>query len=196
MSPNDTRDERWIDAEQEDSVRLRLRRSAATGEMDESLIELLTWILGTDTRARIYLYLRQQPGATSEEIATGTGLYPSTVRESLAVLYEEGTVNRYERELSDVEDSPYVYESIPPKELVLDILEPIQEKLNTVFVLDELLGVDSSDRDQDRTASRDPIQRRPEHAKQQEKEQDQEHAEQQTPISVTVRETAVRSDDP
>lgn len=195
MSPNNTRDERWIDAEQEDAVRPRPGWSVATGEVDESLVELLTWMLGTDTRARIYLYLRQQPRATSDEIATGTGLYPSTVRESLVVLHEEGTVNRYERELRDVEDSRYVYEGIPPKELVLDILEPVQEKLNTVFMLDELLGVgDGSEWTQ--TVSQEPIQHHPrEHDHQQEQEQDQEHTTQQTPISVTVTETAFQTDE-
>ncbi len=170
-----------------------MRRSAATGELDESLIELLTFMLDTDTRARIYLYLRQQPGATSDEIATGTGLYPSTVRESLAVLHEEGVVRRYERELSGT-DGPYVYESIPPKELVLDILEPIQEKLNRAFMLDELLGVDGADRD--RTPRGEPIQRQArDHEEEQDGEQDRERAQQRTPITVTVTESAFRSDD-
>lgn len=193
MSPNDTRDERRTDAEQQNSVRPRMRRSAATGELDESLIELLTFMLDTDTRARIYLYLRQQPGATSDEIATGTGLYPSTVRESLAVLHEEGVVRRHERELSGT-DGPYVYESIPPKELVLDILEPIQEKLNRAFMLDELLGVDGADRD--RTPRGEPIQRQArDHEEERDGEQDRERAQQRTPITVTVTESAFRSDD-
>ncbi|UPM43119.1 winged helix-turn-helix domain-containing protein [Halocatena salina] len=190
MSPNNTRDERRIDAEQSDSVHPRLRRSAAIGEVDESLVELLTWILGTDTRARIYLYLRQQPGATSEEIATGTGLYPSTVRESLAVLHEEDTVDRYERELNDEEERRYVYESIPPTELVLDILEPIQERLNTVFVLDELLGVkDGIDRTSaaQKTGCRTPIHEQ--HGKDRERESTRQ------PISITVTDAPSRSEE-
>lgn len=198
MSPNDTRDERRIDAEQEETVRPRLRRSAATGELDESLVELLTWVLDTDTRARIYLYLRQQPKATSDEIATGTGLYPSTVRESLVVLCDEGTVRRHERELSSVEDRRYVYECIPPKELVLDILEPIQEKLNTIFMLDELLGVNDGS-DAGRALRQETIQQLRDHEESSEREQDQkresEHSQRQTPISVTVTERAFRSDD-
>lgn len=166
MSPDNTRDGRRLDAGQsERSVRTQIRQSAATGELDESLIELLTWILETDTHARIYLYLRQQPGATSEEIATGTGLYPSTVRETLSVLREEEIVRRNTRELSD-DNNPSVYVSIPPNELVLNMIEQIQDTLNTVFVLDELLGVEG-----------DHSQQPP------------------TPISVTVREAARSSDE-
>ncbi|RRJ33458.1 winged helix-turn-helix transcriptional regulator [Halocatena pleomorpha] len=190
MSPNDTRDERRIDVEQCDSGNPQLRRSAATGEVDESLVELLTWILGTDTHARIYLYLRQQPGATSEEIATGTGLYPSTVRESLAVLHEEGTVERSECTLN-ADDYRYVYESIPPTELVLDILEPIQEKLNTVFVLDELLGVKNSS---DRQSGSHVSPRGAGDTQHHEEDPDQAHARQQAPISVSVTETKSGSD--
>ena len=52
----------------------------APESFDEGIVDLLSWVLDTETRARIYLFLRQHPDSTSEEIATGTGLYPSTVR--------------------------------------------------------------------------------------------------------------------
>lgn len=183
MSPNDTREERRIGGERDGgAVRTRLRQNAATGELDESLIEVLTWIMETDTRARIYLYLRQQPAATSDQIATGTGLYPSTVRETLAVLCEEGTVRRYTEELSEEGTDPYVYESIPPEELVLDTLEQIQDRLNTVFMLDELLGV-SDDQEPSRI-------QRPDGS-----EQPQPETGDSSPISVTVTEAAFQTDD-
>ncbi|WP_330632180.1 helix-turn-helix domain-containing protein [Halocatena halophila] len=149
MSPNNTADKcRINDGFSDESVQTRIRGSSATGEIDESLVEILAWILETDTRARIYLYLRQQPGVTSEAIATGTGLYPSTVRETLAVLVDEGTVMRNEEPLNGVEGSTYIYEAISPEQVVLDAADTIQERLNTVFRLDELLGVA-----EDRTSS-------------------------------------------
>lgn len=150
MSTDDTREESSTDVDRGDrSVRKQIKQSAATGELDEGIIDLLAWVLDTDTRARIYLYLRKQPGATSDEIATGTGLYPSTVRESLAVLHEEGNVIRKKRELSGAGNNPYEYETISPRELVLGIVEQVQEELNTVFTLDERLA--------DRDCNRKPV---------------------------------------
>ena len=77
-----------------DGVRDRLEQEAAraTEGFDDGIVDLLSWILDTETRARIYVYLRQNPGSTSEEVAEGTGLYPSTVREALAELNEEARV--------------------------------------------------------------------------------------------------------
>lgn len=147
MSTNDTHDDAGTDVDGGNrAVRRRIKQSAATGELDERIIDLLAWILDTDTRARIYLYLRKQPGATSDEIATGTGLYPSTVREALAALHDEETVVRQKRELSGAGNNPYEYETISPKKLVLDVAEQIQEELNTVFTLDERLAGRDCDR--------------------------------------------------
>lgn len=141
MSTNNTHDDSGPDVEGGDrSVRRRIEQSAATGELDEGIIDLLAWILDTDTRARIYLYLRKQPGSTSDEIATGTGLYPSTVREALAALHDDETVIRQKRELNGAGNNPYEYETISPKKLVLDIVEQVQEELNTVFTLDERIA--------------------------------------------------------
>jgi predicted transcriptional regulator len=139
-----------VDGETDDSgsdVRDRLEQEAdrALDQFDESLIDLLSWILETDTRARIYVHLRQHPDSTSEEIAEGTGLYPSTVREALASLHEDGTVTRSKRQNAGAGNNPYEYSAIPPSELVSDIVDDVQRHLNTVFNLDRYL--DSSDAD-------------------------------------------------
>ena len=96
-SPEDSPDGSSDDRE---GVRDRLEQEAerATEEFDDGIVDLLSWVLDTETRARIYVYLRQHPHSTSEEIAEGTGLYPSTVRESLAELHDEETVERRKRE--------------------------------------------------------------------------------------------------
>jgi predicted transcriptional regulator len=125
-----------------DRARERIEESTdkAFDEFDERVVDLLTWILDTETRARIYGYLRQNPGSTSEEVAEGTGLYPSTVREALAELHEDETVTRTKREHSGAGNNPYEYRAIAPSELVSEIVDDVQRELNTVFNLDRHLG--------------------------------------------------------
>lgn len=112
---------------------------------DERLIDLLAWLLDTETRARIYVYLRAAPFSTSEEVATGTGLYPSTVREALAALHAEGTVDRRKRQNAGAGNNPYEYEAIAPSELVARVVDDVQAELNTVFNLDRYLSDDEVD---------------------------------------------------
>lgn len=111
----------------------------AMEEFDQSVVDLLAWLLDTETRARIYVYLRQHPNSTSEEVASGTGLYPSTVREALAELHEEGTVDRGKRESEGAGNNPYEYEAISPSDLVSGAVGQVQNQLNAVFNLDQRL---------------------------------------------------------
>jgi predicted transcriptional regulator len=129
-------------AEPTQSTRERLEAEAdrAVSEFDESVVDLLAWLLDTETRARIFVYLRQHPQSTSEEVADGTGLYPSTVREALAELHEEGTVTRQKRQNEGAGNNPYEYEAIAPSELVRGAVREVQDQLNTVFNLDRRLG--------------------------------------------------------
>ncbi|MFC7175541.1 winged helix-turn-helix domain-containing protein [Halosegnis marinus] len=128
-----------------DDVRERIEQEAE--ELDQRLVDLLAWVLDTETRARIYIELRQHPGRTSEEIAEGTGLYPSTVREALAALHDDGTVTREKRKAAGAGNNPYEYEAIAPADLVGEVVEEVQEELNTVFNLDAVLGDDEDDTD-------------------------------------------------
>lgn len=127
--------------ESDGDVRQRIEREAdrAIDQFDESAVDLLSWLLETETRARIYIALRQHPDSTSDEIAEKTGLYPSTVREALAELHEEGTVTRDKRESDGAGNNPYEYSAMPPSELVGDVIGDVQEQLNTVFNLDQYL---------------------------------------------------------
>jgi len=125
--------------------RLEERTDRAVEQFDEGIVDLLAWILDTETRARIYVHLRQHPESTSEEIADGTGLYPSTVREALAELHGEGVVERDKRESDGAGNNPYEYSAIPPSDLVSGIVDEVQRQLNTVFNLDNYL--DRSDAD-------------------------------------------------
>jgi predicted transcriptional regulator len=164
MSPDtgaDEQDELPAQAENtddEDGVRDRLEEEAdrAVEKFDDSIVDLLSWILDTETRARIYVFLRQNPNSTSDEIADGTGLYPSTVREALAELHEEGKVERQKRESGGAGNNPYEYTAMPPSELVSGIVGDVQSELNTVFNLDDHLTGDDSD-DGDDSGSQEPV---------------------------------------
>jgi predicted transcriptional regulator len=148
MSENDSEDGEEIpvtvDSEDGTDARTRIGEGAdrAVEEFDKGIVDLLAWVLDTETRARIYVYLRQYPGSTSEEIASGTGLYPSTVREALAELNEEGNVSREKRESEGAGNNPYEYTAIAPSELVGGIVHQVQDELNTVFNLDQYLTED------------------------------------------------------
>ena len=143
MSADDTTDDESTDGEERE-VRDRLEQEAdrAVAQFDEGIVDLLAWVLDTETRARIYVHLRQHPDSTSEEVAEGTGLYPSTVREALAELHDEGKVVRHKRESDGAGNNPYEYATIPPSELVSDVVDDVQQELNTVFNLDRYLGDD------------------------------------------------------
>jgi predicted transcriptional regulator len=120
--------------------RLQEEAGKAVEGFDEGIVDLLAWVLDTETRARIYVYLRAHPASTSEEIAEGTGLYPSTVREALAELAEEGKVTREKRESEGAGNNPYEYDAIAPSDLVGGVVSDVQQELNTVFNLDDHLG--------------------------------------------------------
>ncbi|GGL23619.1 transcriptional regulator [Halarchaeum grantii] len=123
--------------EGERSARDRIEEGAdrARSGFDERVVDILSWMLDTETRARIYVYLRQHPWSTSEEVAEGTGLYPSTVREALAELADEDTVERRKRESEGAGNNPYEYTAIAPSDLVGGVVGGVQDELNTVFNL-------------------------------------------------------------
>lgn len=132
-------------------VRERLEKSAdrAIDQFDERLIDLLAWMLETETRARIYVALRSESEQTSDEIAERTGLYPSTVREALASLHEDGVVTREKRQSAGAGNNPFEYSAISPSDLVGELVEDIQEQLNAVFNLDRYIARSESDTDGD-----------------------------------------------
>lgn len=135
-------------------VRERLGEEAdrAIDQFDEGLIDLLAWMLETETRARIYISLRKEPDQTSDEIAEGTGLYPSTVREALASLHDDDIVAREKRQNAGAGNNPYEYSAIPPSDLVSEVVDDIQKHLNDVFNLDKYM-----DRSESRDEDAEPV---------------------------------------
>ena len=129
-------------SEQSTRDRIGAEAERAKDGFDKGVVDLLAWLLETETRSRIYVYLRKHPDSASEEIAEGTGLYPSTVREALAELHEEGTVTREKRESEGAGNNPYEYRAIPPSELVAGMVDHLQDQLNAVVNLDRYLDQD------------------------------------------------------
>lgn len=119
--------------------RLEEEADRARSEFDTRVVDILSWVLDTETRARIFVELRKSPWSTSEEVAEGTGLYPSTVREALASLADEGVVDRRKRQSEGAGNNPYEYMAIPPSELVSTVVGRVQDELNTLFNLDSHL---------------------------------------------------------
>ena len=146
-------------AEEIRKTRERLGEGAdrAVKGFDDNVVDLLAWLLDTETRARIYVYLREHPHSTSDEVADGTGLYPSTVREALAELHDEGTVSRSKREAEGAGNNPYEYEAIAPSELVRGVVGDVQAELNTVFNLDRRLGDESPGGDDGDDGDDEPV---------------------------------------
>ena len=130
------------------------RRPDGVEELDEGIVDLLSWALDTDTRARIYIQLRRRPHSSGEEVAEGTGLYPSTVREALSDLREDDVVERHTRP-GETDGDQYEYTAIAPSELVGTVVEQVQEELNALFDLDRLLGGESDERDEPATRATD-----------------------------------------
>lgn len=128
--------------ESKSTGRLESEASRAVEEIERGVTDILAWLLDTETRSRIYIYLRKHPDSTSEEVAEGTGLYPSTVRAALAELHEEGSVTRTKREASGAGSNPFEYQAIPPSDLVSGAVDQLQEQLNAVFNLDRTIEAD------------------------------------------------------
>ncbi|MFC3476859.1 winged helix-turn-helix domain-containing protein [Halobacterium litoreum] len=127
--------------------RLDEGKDRAVAGFDQRVVDILSWVLDTETRARIFVYLRQHPWSTSEEVADGTGLYPSTVREALAELADDDVVERRKRQSEGAGNNPYEYTAIPPSDLVGGVVGRVQNELNTVFNLDAHLDREDGDAD-------------------------------------------------
>lgn len=108
-------------------------------DFDEALVNLMKFFLDTETKAKIYLYLRKKGKSTSRQIARGANLYPSSVREALTEMTKGGVVTREKLEIKGAGKNPYVYEAIPPKELAKLKVKGMEQRLNDLFNLDKHL---------------------------------------------------------
>ncbi|ABO35282.1 transcriptional regulator, TrmB [Methanococcus maripaludis C5] len=105
--------------------------------VEKTLIANVSSLLSSEVRAKIYIFLRIYPESTVDEIAKGTGIYPSTIRESIFEMYNEEYVIRKKMDRDGLGKKPYLYSAIAPLELVKLISESIKEKLNDLVSVDE-----------------------------------------------------------
>lgn len=136
----------------EELDRQRSRARGGSEEFEEGLIDLLSRALDTDTRTRIYVHLRRRPHSTVEEVAEGTGVYPSAVRRVLSDLHDEGVVERREQPTQG-EDSSTEYTAVRPNELIDVVFGQVQDELDRMFGLDRLRG----NRERERTPQTEPV---------------------------------------
>lgn len=157
MTPDTDRDP---DDGEDVEVRIVDEPEPAGGDIDRRLTALLGRLLDTETRGKVYVHALREPGTTSEEIARGTGLYPETVRRTVADLRAEGVLDR--RELEG-EEGRYGYTAIPPSELVSRLVGEFQEGLDALLDADgsredvEPVTIDVEDASGDDGAGDDPI---------------------------------------
>ncbi|WP_292460414.1 helix-turn-helix domain-containing protein [Methanothermococcus sp.] len=105
--------------------------------IDKSLISNLSNLLSSEVKAKIYIYLRKYGNSTVDEIAHGTGIYPSTIREAILEMYKSGIVVREKSNKEGLGKKPYIYSAVSPSELVKKLSKGLQNKLNEVIMLDK-----------------------------------------------------------
>ncbi|MFQ6087398.1 MAG: helix-turn-helix domain-containing protein [Candidatus Methanofastidiosia archaeon] len=108
-------------------------------DFDNAMVQVLKVFLDTETKAKIYLYLRRHGKATADEIAKGAGLYPSSVREALVQMVDSKILKREKLEKRGIGKNPFIYEAIPAQELTKRQLKKVEEELNKLFNLDNYL---------------------------------------------------------
>lgn len=102
---------------------------------DRSIERAVHEILKSRARSRIYVYLLRKNGAKSEQIIKGTRLHPSTVRETLSEMYEQGLIYRKKIKNDSIGKNPYMYYSISPIKLLKRYASEIEDKLNKIASL-------------------------------------------------------------
>lgn len=124
----DTEDDRRDDR---NGIRARLEQlvDRARAGFDEGVVDVLSWLLDTETRTRVYVYLRQNDWNTSEDVAEGIGLHPASVRNTLDELVEQNAVERREHNDGGAE---YEYDAVPPSDLLGVAVDPVRDSLESL----------------------------------------------------------------
>ncbi len=102
---------------------------------DRSIEKAVREILKSRARSRIYIYLLRKNGAKSERIIKGTRLHPSTVRETLSKMYEQGLIYRKKIKNDSIGKNPYIYYAISPVKLLKRYASEIEDRLNKIASL-------------------------------------------------------------
>ena len=89
-------------------------------------------ILKSRARSRIYIFLLRKGGSKTDQIIEGSKLHPSTVRETLSKMYDQGLIYRKKLKNDNIGKNPYLFYVIPPIELLKRYANEIEDKLNRI----------------------------------------------------------------
>ena len=104
-------------------------------KLEETVVQILKDLKMTETQAKIYVYLCKVGKATAEQIAEGTNIYPTAVREALIEMYNAGFIKREKKSGFGFGRRPYIYSAVPPIELVKKFAGELQQKLSKLLML-------------------------------------------------------------
>ena len=102
---------------------------------DKTIEKAVSDILKSRARSRIYIYLLRKNGAKSEQLIKGTRLHPSTVRETLSKMYEQGLIYRKKIKNDSIGKNPYMYYAISPIKLLKRYASEVEDRLNKIASL-------------------------------------------------------------
>lgn len=109
--------------------RLRLRIDTHTANAVRDLLK-------SDAESRIYLFLLGKNGAKTDDIIRGTKLHPSTVRELLSKMFSQQLIYRKKLKTEHIGKNPYLYHAAPPRVLLKQYINELEQKLNRIANLD------------------------------------------------------------
>jgi len=111
-------------------------RNGTMKNLEETVVQILKELKMTETQAKIYVYLCRAGEATAEQIAEGTKIYPTAVREALVEMYNMGVIKRKKKGgIGLLGRRPYIYSAVPPLELVKKLASELQQKLSKLLML-------------------------------------------------------------
>ena len=102
---------------------------------DKKLENTVNEILKSRARSRIYIFLLRKNGAKTEQIIKGTKLHPSTVRETLSKMYDQGLIYRKKQKNDSIGKNPFVYFAISPIKLLKKNAGELEDRLNRLASL-------------------------------------------------------------
>ncbi|MBP2144033.1 putative transcriptional regulator [Methanococcus voltae] len=111
-------------------------RVCSLEEFDPSILKKISALFSSEVRAKIYIFLRMCPESTVEEIAEGTNIYSSTVRDYIVEMYRNDYVIRKKIKKSKFGKKPYVYCAIEPTMMARKVSQSFQEKINLLANID------------------------------------------------------------
>ncbi|MCS3901533.1 TrmB family transcriptional regulator [Methanococcus voltae] len=105
-------------------------------DLDPNILKKISSLFSSEVRAKIYIFLRMYPESTVEEIAEGTNIYSSTVRDYIVEMYRNDYVIRKKIKKSKFGKKPYVYCAIEPTLMAKKVSKSLKDKITLLANID------------------------------------------------------------